>query len=402
MQEMLRETIAIIVPIYNAEKYLNVCIESILAQKYTDIEILLVDDGSKDASFKICKDYEKKDSRVKALHQENGGVLSAKYLGLINTSAEYVMFVDADDWIMPEMCERLYFFMKEYKTEMVASGIIRAFPNGKNKYDYNALPKGVYKGDDYKKYIIPHMLCNGFFFQCGVDPSMAIKLFKRELILPLIQKAAPHKFYYGEDTAIVFPYMLQISSIYIADECFYYHRQYDNHASFYIGDPTYKDKLNELYVYLKNIFTGHEQSRILIKQLDYFIAYSMYLKYSYDVHKIVDGFQELTEREYVVPFNSIPKGKKIMLYGAGNVGKVFYAQLVQAKYCSEIVWVDKQYAYWQEEGLPVCNPDMETEVDCYLIAIANRRVAEEIRELIMQHGIAEEKIVWEDPLLRMW
>lgn len=91
--------ISIIVPIYNAEQYLHRCIDSILAQSYTDFELLLIDDGSKDDSGAICDDYAAKDSRVRVFHKENGGVSSARNLGLDHAQGEYVTFCDADDYV---------------------------------------------------------------------------------------------------------------------------------------------------------------------------------------------------------------------------------------------------------------------------------------------------------------
>ncbi len=91
--------VSVIVPVYKAEAYLKRCIDSILAQTFTDWELLLVDDGSPDRSGEICDEYAAADSRIRVLHKENGGVSSARNLGLDNMQGEYVTFVDADDWI---------------------------------------------------------------------------------------------------------------------------------------------------------------------------------------------------------------------------------------------------------------------------------------------------------------
>lgn len=100
--------VSIIVPVYNAEKYLSRCIDSILAQCFTDIELLLIDDGSKDGSGKICDEYAEKDKRVKVFHKVNGGVSSARNLGLDESEGKYITFVDADDYLLPEtITERL-------------------------------------------------------------------------------------------------------------------------------------------------------------------------------------------------------------------------------------------------------------------------------------------------------
>lgn len=89
--------ISVIVPVYNAEKYLRRCIDSILAQTFTDFELLLIDDGSMDKSGKICDEYAKKDNRIRIFHKENGGVSSARNIGLDNAYGEWIAFADADD-----------------------------------------------------------------------------------------------------------------------------------------------------------------------------------------------------------------------------------------------------------------------------------------------------------------
>ena len=109
--------ISVIVPVYNAEKYLHRCIDSILAQTFTDWELLLIDDGSKDRSGDFCDEYVAKDSRIRVFHKENGGVSSARNLGLDNAQGEWVTFVDSDDWIKPLCLE--HFLMYAQTTDLV-------------------------------------------------------------------------------------------------------------------------------------------------------------------------------------------------------------------------------------------------------------------------------------------
>ena len=100
--------ISVIVPVYNTEKYLHRCIDSILLQTFTDFELLLIDDGSKDSSGAICDEYASKDNRVRVFHKENGGVSSARNLGLDNAKGEWIAFVDSDDWMERTMYDELY------------------------------------------------------------------------------------------------------------------------------------------------------------------------------------------------------------------------------------------------------------------------------------------------------
>lgn len=104
---MVMPKISVIVPVYNTEKYLDICIQSILSQTYTDFELLLIDDGSTDSSGAICDKYAEQDSRVRVFHNENGGASSARNMGLDNAKGEWITFVDSDDWIDIEMFNSL-------------------------------------------------------------------------------------------------------------------------------------------------------------------------------------------------------------------------------------------------------------------------------------------------------
>ncbi len=95
--------LSVIVPIYNVEKYLVKCIESIINQQYKQLEILLIDDGSTDGCSQICDEFEKIDCRIKVFHKDNEGLVRARKLGLSYSTGEYVAFVDGDDWIEPNM-----------------------------------------------------------------------------------------------------------------------------------------------------------------------------------------------------------------------------------------------------------------------------------------------------------
>lgn len=97
--------VSIIIPVYKVEKYLPHCVESILRQTYGDWELLLIDDGSPDRSGQICDEYAAKDAKIRVFHKKNGGVSSARNVGLDNAKGEWVMFVDADDWIEPQCIE---------------------------------------------------------------------------------------------------------------------------------------------------------------------------------------------------------------------------------------------------------------------------------------------------------
>lgn len=127
-------TISVIIPVYNTEKYLRRCIDSVLAQTYQDFELLLIDDGSEDSSGAICDEYAARDSRVKVFHKENGGVSSARNLGLDNARGEWITFVDSDDYIEEK-------FLKSFEGNLDADLVVGNMiicEDGKSRRDIGA------------------------------------------------------------------------------------------------------------------------------------------------------------------------------------------------------------------------------------------------------------------------
>ena len=115
--------ISIIVPIYKVEPYLRKCVDSILSQTYTNLEIILVDDGSPDNCGAICDEYARKDSRIRVIHKPNGGLSDARNAGMDLMTGSLVAFVDSDDWIEPQMYQRLYELMTQYDADMAFGGV---------------------------------------------------------------------------------------------------------------------------------------------------------------------------------------------------------------------------------------------------------------------------------------
>lgn len=115
--------ISIIVPVYNVEKYLEKCVRSILAQTFTDFELILVDDGSPDSSGAMCDQFAEQDQRVKVIHKENGGLSDARNAGIEIATGEYLGFVDSDDYIADDMYELLYTNIVKEDADLSICGI---------------------------------------------------------------------------------------------------------------------------------------------------------------------------------------------------------------------------------------------------------------------------------------
>ena len=179
--------ISIIVPIYNCEKYLERCLESIRGQVFQNWEAILVDDGSTDRSGDICDLYADRDPRFSVIHQENKGASIARMEGARLSKGKYLGFVDSDDWISPEMYRRMYDEGRKHDADMVLlSTAISETENDMLKRRLVKVPAGLYDRERMEKEIFPDALSDGGFFTHSINCAMTNKLFRRECLMPYI------------------------------------------------------------------------------------------------------------------------------------------------------------------------------------------------------------------------
>lgn len=165
--------LSVIVPVYNVEAYLPRCVDSILAQTYENLEVILVDDGSKDGSGEICDDYGARDSRIKVIHKENGGLSSARNAGLDIAQGEYVAFVDSDDWLEPEAYGWMMGLAQRYGVKLVCGG----------RYDVDGKTGQRQLGlcPQKEELISAEEMAGRIFLWDGCDSSACDKLYHRSL-----------------------------------------------------------------------------------------------------------------------------------------------------------------------------------------------------------------------------
>ncbi len=209
---------SVIVPIYNVEKYLRACVDSLLNQTFSDFELILVDDGSPDNCPAICDEYAENDSRVKVIHKQNGGVNSARKAGMQAAQGDYIMTVDGDDFVDSGMLQKVSGFLAEKNYDIVCFGF-ETFPDGRKSYpDYR---EGGYDKKHIEEEIYPTLVtgANGKRF----PPSVWGKAFKRELVTP-VQLDLPDNITIGEDSCVSYVSVYKADSIYISHDKLYYYR----------------------------------------------------------------------------------------------------------------------------------------------------------------------------------
>lgn len=218
------EKITIIVPVYNVERYLQQCIESLINQSYENLEIILVNDGSTDASGEICDKYSSVDNRVKVIHKKNEGVSIARNTGLKEASGEYIAFVDGDDFLDKDIYFKLFQIINNSKYDLVMCRFYKSFSNRNNVIENEPLKEGEYKKEEiFKKLILP-MIGNSFK-NTGKELIMGAVwrcLYKKEIIeknrieFPIIKIA--------EDMLFHLNYLGYCNCVYILEEALYFYR----------------------------------------------------------------------------------------------------------------------------------------------------------------------------------
>jgi len=260
--------ISIIVPIYGVEKYIRQCIDSIINQSYKNLEIILVDDGSKDKCGMICDEYAQKDARIKVIHKKNGGLVSARKAGLSVATGEYVGFVDGDDWIEPIMYEEIAKRIEKDSPDIVMAEFYCEFKNHKET-STQIFTESFYDKDMLKNKIYPNMLFNGKFYLFGISPNCWSKVFRRELLKRNLQEVDVC-IKMGEDAAFTYPCLLEASTVSCIKTPLYHYRIVSTSMS-----RGYDENLENIILlpYYRLRETNELVKGILSEQLNYYLIY---------------------------------------------------------------------------------------------------------------------------------
>lgn len=386
--------ISIIVPVYNVKEYLSECVDSIKNQSLKDIEIVLVDDGSTDGSSELCDAYAKTDQRIQVIHQKNGGSTRARNAGLLASHGEYIGFVDSDDWIEPGMYEELLQQSTQHGADIVVCA--RYCNHHKSEYKESiGISEGIYEKDDPEKRLIKNLIYSEKDGSKGVSQHLYDKLFKKELLCRY-QFLVDERIKYGEDDVCVYSCLIHAEKVVMLDKAFYHYRQREGSLC-HMEDPMYFEGITWVYQQLREEFVKHSDADILMEQLNRYMLELVF----WGVNKRFGFGYGVVVPMYLPPYQLLAEKsiRRIVLYGAGNVGQDYFRSMKMGSSIEVLVWVDKQYEDCQRAGLPVDDISrMDTvSYDAILIAVNNVGLAEQIRLELIARGIDEEKIVYGKP-----
>ena len=290
---MRRPLFSIVVPIYNVELYLDRCVESLVNQTYTALEIILVDDGATDRCPEICEEWVKKDERVKVIHKSNAGLGMARNTGLDAASGEYICFVDSDDYLVSDAVERCVVAIEEHEADTVLFGRYDAYPNGDVVEDGTHVVKCVYSEDRVIGTLLPELLTSGV----GYGVSACSKVFSIKILNENHIRFKSEREIISEDAFFCLDYFSKSkTAVVIPDRLYCYFKNANSLSRTYRDDRQKKN--NEFLL----------QSLEHVQQLSLPDSLSVYLKSKYHVFS-------LAAMKHVVASKLSLKDKKRKLRG---------------------------------------------------------------------------------------
>lgn len=359
----MQDLISIIVPIYNVEKYLRQCIESILLQTYSNLEIILVDDGSEDGCSTICDEYAGRDSRIVVIHKANEGLVCGRKAGIKRATGKYVQCVDGDDWIEPQMTETLHELMACEDVDVAMCGHYEDYGDHRMpvKHGFEA---GRYGSEELKSVVFPHMICGEHFFQWGLFPSMWDKMYKREMLMHY-QFGVDESITMGEDAACNYPLLSNANSIYISDEILYHYRQRnDSMILTQEYDGMIGRRFETLYASVLHELENTDSEYGLCEQWKKYVLFLVIPRMGF-----IQG--KTKEMNALFPYKDVNRGDEIIIYGMGVYGTNLYRYLTESGFCKVALCVDRDYEKLQNRGIEIVSPDEIGNCDCQKIVIAN-------------------------------
>lgn len=390
---MNNKLISVIVPVYNSEDCLGQCVDSILSQTYTNLEVLLVDDGSTDSSGNMCDVYAQKDDRIRVIHKSNGGQQDARTAGIAIAQGEFIGFVDSDDWIEREMYETLLNDIGDM--DLVTSGIFRHDKAGGIKEIWtDLLPEDVYIGKEKMAYLFDNLFLYRKYSQGavlgGITNNLVCKLFRASIVREIYQ-AANIFMRHEEDALFCFLYVLQCEKVRITYSSFY-HYMYNPGSVTHSVKSDFWQRRYEYYRIIDQALTGHWMESDLRRQFQKRFMYSAL------THMRVH--EEIGIPAYTYPDEHELNGKRIVLFGSGRVGRSFYKKMIENQNLGIVLWIDNHPPKEQIMGMKVELPKqlLAVKYDYVICAVIGEDNKRTMKEQLMALGVDENKILWREPV----
>lgn len=310
--------LSVIIPIYNVGEYLDRCLESVLSQNFKNMEIICVNDGSTDNCGDIIESFAHRDDRIIVVKKTNGGLVSARKAGLKVSKGRYIVHIDSDDWIEPDMFCSMMECIKKTDCDIVCTGIIRDY-GSRLVYERIHLCEGIYEGETLKNDLQSNMI-DARFMKYNLAPHLVTKMCRADLMREKYN-SIPDETNLDEDVISMYPMLLAAEKVYILDKCFYHYCSRETSIINTVKKEE-TDRLEITYEYLKNQFSFYEDSVAnIMRQYAYLRTFAYLLSAPQIIMNYDNGKLDL--------YGEIKPESRIIIYGTGS----FYLPL--KKYIEE-------------------------------------------------------------------
>lgn len=404
---LVDELLSVVIPVYNMEESIERCLMSILNSSYQNLDIIVIDDGSEDNTLRLCKKIAEQDSfkRIRILANKHAGVVEARNTGILAAKGKYITFVDADDYIdsnrlksMVEAMDGCDLVCTEYtlrdEDKLINDELM---DRGQSKIEFSPclIPEGIYEGEKLFAFIKCCFLSIGYWHNC-VGNNLWKYTFKTDLIKSICQLVDP-SIWFGEDMLLCQIYSCHCERIRVIKNWGYYHCYHSPKNKYPI--KKIMANMEKLYYCLYDQLMKHPKATLLKKYLQ-----EEYLELCIDGLKMQGIDSRFSIRYIYYPYYGRLKGKKVILYGAGNVGKAYYYHIKEDRECLLVAWVDKNAKKISElDFLPVTDLDdiYSKEYDCIVVAVYDEITYKIILKELVGRGIKEDIIIW-NPTKYIW
>jgi glycosyltransferase involved in cell wall biosynthesis len=356
-------------------------------QTYENIEVILVDDGSPDGCSVLCDRFSAQDVRVRVMHKENGGLVSARKVGLCLSKGAYVAYVDGDDWIDADLYEKMMNIVLCDDADVVCFGVVKE--NADELFALlNAVKRGLYNTRSALESLYGMMLDRGNYGHFGVLPFLHAKIFKREILAPA-QEAVDEGIVVGEDVACTYPCLLRANSVAISDVCGYHYRMREDSMS--APDAATEEKAYERMLLLRDYldwqFSASPYREMLVSQNRRYFIWGLLLKFPQKAFDAATGCSLVYDNLYI--------GERVAVYGAGGFGKDIAFGFTRSGVCELVTWVDRDFSDPQKARRGVMAPHTLQSVSYYdkvLLASVHENLLQEMEQTLTDMDIPETKI----------
>ncbi len=408
--------VSVVIPVFNVQKYLEACLDSVLSQELDDFEVICVNDGSTDDSKSILERYAQRDSRIRIMyHGMNRGLSEARNTGIQQASGEYLYFLDSDDMLAQGALKEMYEYAKRENLDVLYFDATALFESSELEAEYRRYKNTYHREISYGIFEHGWELFAGFVDGDDYCVQSSLQFLRRDYV-----EHAGLRYYPGllfEDNLFNLQCMMWAGRVAHINQSFFCRRIRE--GSIITGKKDIKS-LMSAYISYKEMCRcietldadverkiSNELSKVLDMMLETVCTiYFYHIDWSrsenqeglegiakYEIPRLVNRKDEM---EYPFPYHLLSEGSRVVVYGAGKIGKSYYKQLNWSSYVKLVGWVDRNDRELSAQGYPVeaVSSLRDKEFDNLFIAIADKHMATEVMRELTDMGVDEECMVW--------